>query len=283
MGATQVPSVAVVTGASSGIGEQTAYALARRGYHVVVAARRLERLEAVAQRCRQMGAAAMAVATDVADAAAVRSLVAVTLDQFGRLDVMVNNAGSGLFAPFDQTTEQQMRDIFDVNFYGVFHGCQAVIPVMRRQGGGHIFNVSSVVGKRGTPFHSAYCATKFALCGLDESMRIELRGENIRVTTVCPALTDTEFFGSSRRGRGARRSFERFRGLTAPAVIGEKIAASVGHNRPELVFTLGGKFLAKLAALSPRMADWIMTIYYKDLVRRLGNSGTDTETPDTST
>ena len=274
MGKADRQAVAVVTGASSGIGEHTAYALARRGCAVVLAARRLDRLQQVASRCRDLGAPAMAVAADVAVRPRVEALVRAAVDHFGRVDVMVNNAGYGLFASFEQTTEQQMRAIMEVNFYGVFHGCQAVIPVMKRQGGGHIFNVSSVVGKRGSPFHSAYCATKFALCGLGDCMRVELKRDHIRVTTVCPALTDTEFFERSPQGRGARRSFERFRGLTHPAVSGRKIAASVGKNRPELVFTWGGKFLAKLAALSPRAADAIMGVYYRDLVRRLEDDQT---------
>ena len=102
-------------------------------------------------------------------------MVARTLDVFGRLDVLVNNAGYGVFGQVLDLDEADLRQVFDVNFYGVWYGMMAAGPIMVRQGAGHIFNVSSVIGKRGTPLHGAYCATKFALCGLTESARVELR------------------------------------------------------------------------------------------------------------
>jgi len=268
--------VAVVTGASSGIGEETAVALAGRGFHVVLAARREEKLQAVAERCVQeadrRGHAVHAVAhvTDVTSRDQVRSLVADAEKRFGRLDVMVNNAGSGLFARVMETSPDDMRRIFDVNFYGVLHGCHAAGEVMLRQRQGHIFNVSSVIGKRGTPFHGAYCASKFALVGLGDSLRVEMAPFNIRVTTVCPALTATEFFDASARSRSAGSSFKRFKHLTPARVVGEKIARSVGKRTPEIVITAGGKLLATLAALCPRLTDRMMAFYYNDLVKRLG-------------
>ena len=263
-------AVAIVTGASSGIGMETAYALARRGYSLVLAARRADRLAEVAQQCQRRGAPeALAVPTDVAVESQVDTLAAKTVEQFGRIDVMVNNAGFGLFARAIETTDAEMRAIFQTNFFGVFYGCKAVAPAMIRQGGGHIFNVSSVIGKRGTPFHGAYCATKFAVAGLTESMRVELAAHNVRVTLACPALTDTEFFQQSREGRRAQSSFQRFKGMMSAAAVGEKIAATVGKSRPQIVFSLGGKLLALLATFSPRLADWMMKQYYKDLSRKL--------------
>jgi len=230
--------VAIVTGASSGIGMETALAFARRGYAVVLAARRADRLERVARRCEAAaGGPVRAVVTDVSSPDQVRALVDSAVGEFDRVDVMVNNAGVGLFARVHETTDEQMRAIFDVNFFGVFHGCRAVAPAMMRRRGGHIFNVSSVIGKRGSPFHGAYCATKFAICGLSDSMRVEMAPYNVRVTCVCPALTRTEFFEHSARGRSAGRSFRRFKGLREPAVIARKIVATVGKPTPELVFT----------------------------------------------
>jgi len=269
-------TIAIVTGASSGIGEETAVALAKRGFHVVLAARREEKLRQVAQRCTQIanqrGHAIEAVVhvTDVADSEQVRSLVADTERQFGRLDVMVNNAGFGLFARVMETSPEDMERMFDVNFFGVLHGCQAAGEVMIRQRSGHIFNVSSVIGKRGTPFHGAYCASKFALVGLGDSLRVEMDPHNVRVTTVCPALTATEFFAASKRSRAAGSSFQKFKGLTPARVVGETIARAVGKRRPEIVLTAGGKLLALLAALCPGLTDRIMKLYHDDLVRRLG-------------
>jgi short-subunit dehydrogenase len=262
--------VAIVTGASSGIGRETALALARRRFAVVLAARRVDRLEETARRCEALGGLGRAVPVDVARQEQVEALVQAAVEQFGRVDVMVNNAGHGLIARVHETSSEQMRAIFDVNFYGVFYGCKAVAPVMIRQRSGHIFNVSSVIGKRGSPFHGAYCATKFAICGLTDSLRVELSAYGVRVTCVCPALTETEFFERAQRGRKARASFQRFKGLTAPGVVARKIAATVGKSTPEIVFSAGGKLLVLIAALCPRLADAMMKLYHDDLVKSLG-------------
>ena len=262
-------SVAIVTGASSGIGMATAMALAKRRYVVVLAARRRRRLEEVASRCGALGGQGEVVVTDVAEAGQVDALVSGTLDRFGRLDVMVNNAGFGQFARVHEVTPQEMREIFDVNFFGVFYGCRAAAPVMMRQRSGHIFNVSSVIGKRGVPFYGAYCATKFAVCGLTDSLRVELAGYGVRVTSVCPALVATEFSTHVRRAYEGRSKYRKTKGLTRPGLIGEKIAATVGKPTGELVFTAGGKFLTLVAALWPRAADAMMKLFYNDTVRDL--------------
>ena len=257
---------AIITGASSGIGRATALAFARGGYAVVLAARRAAMLDDLASRCRDRGAEAVAVPTDVACEQQVRDLVAACVERFDRVDVMVNNAGYGLHALVHQTTTDQMRRIFETNFFGVFFGCRAVAPVMIRQGQGHIFNVSSVIGKRGAPFNGAYCATKFAVCGLTDSMRVEMLDHNVRVTTVCPGLTDTAFFDSGEGGAAHRKgSFARLRGLAAPDLVARRIVATVGKNTPELVFSGGGKLLTFIAAVSPRLADWMMKRYHDDL------------------
>ncbi len=262
--------IAIVTGASSGIGAATAMALARRGYTVVLSARRADKLEDVARQCRRVGGEAKALVTDVTREDQVEALVTGTAAEFGRLDVMVNNAGRGLFARVIETTDQEMRDIFDVNFHGLFYGSKAAAEVMARQRHGHIFNVSSVIGKRGTPFHAAYCATKFAIVGLSDSLRVEMKPYRVRVTTVCPALTDTEFFQQSHRGSAAKGTFQTVKGGLTPArVVGERIARAVGSNKPEIVITFGGKLLVLVSALCPRLVDWGMRKYHDALVRSL--------------
>lgn len=265
------PRVAIVTGASSGIGKETALELSRRGYAVVLAARRADRLREVAAQCQAAGCpAVLPVPTDVAHQPQVQALVEQTLNRFGRIDVMVNNAGYGLFDMVHQTDDEQMRRIFDVNFFGVFHGCKAVAPVMIAQQSGHIFNVSSVIGRRGTPFHGAYCATKFAVIGLTDAMRVEMKRCGVRVTAVLPALTETEFFDQSIRGRAVGSSFRNFKGFTPPAAVARRIVGTIGKNKPELVFTFGGKLLTLLAAISPRLTDRMMQYYFRDLAKRMG-------------
>ena len=261
--------VVIVTGASSGIGMETALAFARKGYAVVPAARRTERLEQVAERCRDAGGEALSVIADVADQQQVRDLVARALDTYGRVDVMVNNAGHGVFARVHETPTDEMRSIFDVNFFGVFYGCKAVVPLMLRRGRGHIFNVSSVIGKRGTPMHGAYCATKFAVAGLTESLRVELLSTGVHVTLVCPTTTETEFFDRTPTGQKAGSSFRKYVASMDPAVVGRKIAAVAGRRKPELVFSAAGKLLTLSAALAPGLTDRLMQIYRDDLDRRL--------------
>lgn len=107
--------------------------------------------------------------------------------RFGRLEILVNNAGAGLFAPVEDTTDDDLARILDLNFKGTLYGIQAALPVMRRQGAGHIINMASTAGRRGSPYVGAYCASKFAVVGLTESLRVELRGGGIDVTLVCPA------------------------------------------------------------------------------------------------
>jgi len=182
-----------VTGASSGIGAATAVACGRAGMRVVLAARRADRLAGVADQVRAGGGEARVVPTDVADEAAVRALVDGTVDAWGRLDVLVNNAGVGILATLEQTTAAEFERILRVNFLGAVYGVRAALPHMRRQGSGHIVNVASVLGKRASPFRAAYVASKFALVGFSEALRLEVHGTGIHVTCVCPIGTATEF------------------------------------------------------------------------------------------
>lgn len=185
--------VAVITGASSGIGAATAVACGREGMRLALGARRTDRLERVAAEVRAAGGEARVVPTDVRDEAAVRALVDGTVSAWGRLDVLVNNAGVGMLAPVARTSAAEFDAIMRVNFLGAVHGVLAALPHMQRQRGGHIVNVASVLGKRASPFRAAYVASKFALVGFSEALRMELRGEGIHVTAVCPIGTATEF------------------------------------------------------------------------------------------
>jgi short-subunit dehydrogenase len=185
--------VAVITGASSGIGAATAVACGRAGMRVVLAARRADRLAAVAGEVTEAGGEARVAPTDVGDEAAVRALIHGAVAAFGRLDVLVNNAGIGILATVEQTTPTEFERILRINYLGAVHGVLAALPHMRRQGAGHIVNVASVIGKRASPFRAAYVASKFALVGFSEALRMELLDSGIHVTCVCPIGTATEF------------------------------------------------------------------------------------------
>lgn len=266
--------VAIVTGASSGIGAAAVREFAGRGWSVVLAARRRARLDEVAAECHRAGAAdALAVPTDVARREQVDSLVGAAVERFGRVDVMVNNAGHGVSARVHEIADEKMREIVDVNLFGVLYGCRAVAPVMMRQKSGHIFNVSSVIGKRGCPFNGAYSATKFAVCGLSDALRVEMLQYGIRVTTLCPGLTRTEFFDHVRGGSSLNKtSFGAVRGLMPPEKIARRIARTVGKNKPEIVFSLGGKVLVWVHQRFPRLADRMMKLYH-DALLKAGEGG----------
>lgn len=210
--------VVLITGSSSGIGRMTALALANTGARLALVARRTDRLAAVQEEVGARGGAAEMFPCDVTVPGAMEVVVRGCVDRYGRIDVLVNNAGAGFFAAIEQTTAEDLDQILAVNLKGTFHGIRAALPVMRRQGAGHIVNVASTAGRRGSPYVGAYCASKFAVVGLTESLRTELAGSGIRVSLFCPGATQTEFFDA------ARRRTEHHRGLVGPVESAERVA-----------------------------------------------------------
>ncbi|MEU3742146.1 SDR family oxidoreductase [Streptomyces sp. NPDC032198] len=184
--------VVAITGASSGIGEATALLLAERGAKVVLGARRPERLRALAARIEQAGGEAAWVRTDVTRSADLNGLVELARDRFGRLDVLVSNAGVGLISPLDDLRVADWEQMIDVNLKGVLYGIAAALPVFREQGSGHFVNTVSTAGLRIVPLQSVYAATKNAVRTLSEGLRQEA-GDSLRVTVVSPGYVRTEF------------------------------------------------------------------------------------------
>lgn len=246
--------VALVTGASSGIGEATARELARQWARVALFARRENRLEEVADGIRRGGGKVMVLTGDVTDPAAVLSDVQRLLADWKRVDVLVNNAGRGMAAPFEAVTAQELRDLLEVNLIGVLTATQAVLPAMRQQGSGHIINVSSVAGRRGLPLRSAYNATKFALVGLTEALRQELRGTGIRVSLVYPISTVTEFHDAEVKKAEPRR----YGPVQSAEQVAGAIVRCVQRPRPEVYPYPPARILAVLSALAPGFVDWMM-------------------------
>jgi short-subunit dehydrogenase len=149
-----------------------------------------------------------------------------------------------------------MEAILRVNFLGAFYGIRAVLPVMRRQGSGHIMNVSSIIGKRGAPMLGAYCASKFAMVGLSESLRVELKGSGIDVSVIYPVGTATEFFDASKNPQG--RTFGPKPPIQTPAHVASAIVRCAKSPRPEVIVFPPARLLVVLNALSPRLGDWFM-------------------------
>jgi NAD(P)-dependent dehydrogenase (short-subunit alcohol dehydrogenase family) len=186
----------VVTGASSGIGRATAHAFAREGARLALAARREAALVDTAAECMLMGAkAAIAVPTDVSDAQAVEKLAERAVAAFGVLDVWVNNAGVMVLAPVEDGPLEAFRRVMDVNFYGYLHGARAALRRFREQQHGVLINNASILGTIGWPYAGAYVASKFAIRGLSECLRQEVRdAPGIQVCTMLPAAIDTPIF-----------------------------------------------------------------------------------------
>ncbi|WP_405943944.1 SDR family oxidoreductase [Streptomyces sp. NBC_00932] len=187
--------VVVITGASSGIGEATALLLAERGAKVVLGARRPERLEALAARIEQAGGQAAHARTDVKRREDLTGLVALARDRYGKVDVLVSNAGVGRISPLDELRVEDWEEMIDVNLKGVLYGIAAALPVFREQGFGHFVNTVSTAGLRIVPLQSVYAGTKNAVRTISEGLRQEAGG-SLRVTVVSPGFTRTEFSDS---------------------------------------------------------------------------------------
>jgi NADP-dependent 3-hydroxy acid dehydrogenase YdfG len=184
--------VVVITGASSGIGEATAEALAAEGAIVVAAARREERLEDLKQRVEARGTRVMTVQCDVTDEQQAHDLIRKANQEFGHVDILVNNAGVMLLSKIEKGLSDQWRQMNDVNVLGLLYVTNAAIEVMKRQGSGHIVNISSVAGRRSNPTTGVYSGTKYAVNAISEALRGELVEDGIRVTIVEPGAVATE-------------------------------------------------------------------------------------------
>ncbi|MBW2158998.1 MAG: SDR family NAD(P)-dependent oxidoreductase [Deltaproteobacteria bacterium] len=190
--------VAIVTGASSGIGEATAHCLAKAGFSVVLAARRADLLDGIVADITAQGGKALSVPTDLSDAEETSALVRTTLDTFGRVDTLVNNAGYSPPCALEQLDREAMRHVFDVNLLSGMQLLAELTPVMREQGGGRVINISSLSRYVGAPLAGAYAATKGGMEALTACMRLELSPWNIKLSLIVPGFVDTPTFDKSR-------------------------------------------------------------------------------------
>jgi short-subunit dehydrogenase len=251
--------VVVITGASSGIGRATALKFGKAGAKVVLAARNEIALHEVARQVEEAGGQALAVQTDVAHWEQVKRLADTAVETFDRIDTWVNNAGVGIYATAEETSPEEAQQLMQINFMGVVHGVTAALPYMKRQGNGTIINVGSVESMRALPYHSVYSASKHAVKGYTEALRMELEREKsgIHVTLVMPAGINTPFFNHARSKLG-------YKPMPAPPAYSPELVASAivsAAQHPQRDIYVGGaSFLfGFLERLNPTLTDKMMT------------------------
>lgn len=240
-----------------GIGEAIANVFATEGANVVLLSRDTARAEAARARIGLLDRT-IALSCDVRNSEEIDRVLALTLHHFQRVDVWVNNAGHGLLDSVAEMEMQACHELFEANFFGALSAMQAVIPVMRQQGGGTIINVSSVAGHIPLPFHGAYSATKFALNAIGKGTRVELKKDNIGVLTVCPGYVRTEFGRNAVRGRELKTVRpESVRGITAERVARSTLRGYLKGKR-EVIVPWTMHFPIKLYQLVPSAVEWAM-------------------------
>jgi NADP-dependent 3-hydroxy acid dehydrogenase YdfG len=244
--------IAIVTGASSGIGRTTALALARVGAHVALAARNVTALHEVARDVQALGREALAVPTDVTQREQVEHMVAEVLACWGRVDIFVANAGQYVRCPVPELTVAEVERAMAVNFYGALYGLLAVLPHMLACRSGHLVLVSSVDGKKGLPIDAPYVSAKFALAGLGEVMRQELRGTGVHVTTVFPGRIDTPLIENLKVPWISPKY--------SPEMVACAIVKGIRRRQPEVIVPGFYRWFVILGALSSRLSDWFARV-----------------------
>ena len=254
--------VVIVTGASTGIGRETALAFAREGAHVALAARNEAKLSELAVADPALRDRFLVVPTDVTLDADVKRLVEATLAKWGRVDILVNNAGFGMRASVEDTQFADAQRLMDLNFFGVLRCAQVVLPQMKRQMPdqdgvrGQIVNIGSILSMLATPRNGVYSASKFAVRALSDALRIELRGSGIEVILIMPGYTDTPFFENQVRYGGPVRVGP-MKGVP-PNTVARAILRACARHKREVVLTVPAKLGVWMKRWFPRLLDWTL-------------------------
>ena len=253
--------VVIITGASSGIGAAVARRLARDGMRLTLAARRLDRLEQVAADVESLGGEALVVQTDVRNRDDIQRMIQATLDRWGHIDVLLNNAGIGHDRLLIRTKPERIYDEIHINLTAVIECAQAVLPVMFRQKSGHILNVASIAGLIATPGSTIYSATKFGVNGFSDALRRELRGSGISVSAFCPGYAPTEISPELRAIAEGKPDARHVPGLMPVPYVANQIARLIHHPRRRVIIPPSWKFLVIIAFLFPGLADALITLF----------------------
>ena len=204
----------------------------------------------------------LTVPTDVTELSQVKQLFQKVKDEFGHLDVLINNAGRSMSGAVAEIDLEKIEFLFRLNFLAPLWCIQEAIPIMRGQGTGHIVNISSIAGKRGVPFYGAYCASKAALNGLTESLRVELKNTNIKVLLVCPAGTETNFYSDGLRSTPNDFKLPKDK-LMTPERVSSDILSAISKGKGEVIIGEKGKVLVFLSKVSYSLVDFLLAKVFK--------------------
>jgi short-subunit dehydrogenase len=254
---------AVITGAGSGIGRETALECARRGARLAICDIDATGLKQTAERATALGAEVLTGTVDVSDSDSMNAFAAQVHERFDDVDVLINNAGIGVFATFENTELADWKRLLDINVMGVVHGCRAFLPAMKARGDGHIVNVASQAGFQASPVLAAYSASKFAVFGFSEALRSELAPHGIGVTAVCPGVVNTAITRSStvRGDRSAERQakvvklYERRN--YGPEKVAPRILRAIRRNRAVAPITPEAHVAYALSRHAPPISRWV--------------------------
>lgn len=264
--------VVIITGASSGIGEALALRLAGQGAKVILAARRADRLEQVAANCRQRGGEVLVVPTDVSDESQCKALVEKTIEKFHRIDLLINNAGLAVTALLEDFPNLDLfKHTMNVNFYGAVHCTYYALPYLK-QNHGRIVAISSLGGKAAVPYNTPYIASKYAMHGFYDALRMELMPHGVSVTVICPSWVVTEFHEAQMDKNGIRkgsrgRAIYTKNMMTADRCAGITLQAAIKRRREVLMGP--GLLAAWLKLLAPGFMDWFaVNVFLGAVIRR---------------
>ena len=229
--------IALVTGSSSGIGFETSLALARNGFHTFATMRDLSKDEEIKQIIKKEDLSIEILELDVDSEESVNQAIKIIFEKKGRIDVLVNNAGYGMWGTVEDVSIDEFKEQFETNFFSIIRLIQKVAPIMRKQGSGNIVNISSVAGRIGFPVSPAYISSKFALEGLSESLRFELMPFGINVIIIEPGVIKTNFFDSMKLSEKSQED-STYKEITDKVISGVKMMAEMGTDPKEVADTV---------------------------------------------
>ncbi|OGN72168.1 MAG: hypothetical protein A2X25_00445 [Chloroflexi bacterium GWB2_49_20] len=253
--------VVIITGASSGIGAAVARRLGRDGMCLTLAARRTGRLESVAEEARKSGGEVLVLPTDVTKQVDIDTMLQATLERWGRVDVLFNNAGVNADKPFVDLEWEQIVTEVNINLLAVMACAHAVLPVMLKQKAGHIINTASIAGLVAVPPGAIYSATKYGVVGFSDALRRELLKTGVHVSAFCPGFTPSEISANLKAHAEGRPDAPKYPGLMPISYVADQVAYLVNHPRRIYVIPKSWRILVLTATLLPGLADLLVPLF----------------------